>query len=62
MYDRQYHHSRILSGPVSVLSDVDPTEATMSVDIAHLGGDTSIQFNFNEITIIVVIYAQHRID
>jgi hypothetical protein len=24
MYDRQYHHSLIMSGPVSVLSDLDP--------------------------------------
>jgi hypothetical protein len=48
LYDRQYHHSRIMSGPVSVLSDVDPAETTMKyidVDIAHLGGDTSIQVN-----------------
>jgi hypothetical protein len=31
MYDQQYYHSRILSGLVSVLSDLDTTVTTMSI-------------------------------
>src|ERR1700733_4699911 len=31
MYDRQYHHSRIMSGPVSVLSDLGPAGIMMSI-------------------------------
>jgi hypothetical protein len=53
MHDLQYHHSRILSGPVSVLSDPDPTLTLLvsrwvyRCSHSHPVGDTSIQFHFS---------------
>lgn len=46
LYGRQYHHSRIISGLVSVLSDVDPAETTMSIQMqTQPTQEGTLQFN-----------------